>query len=766
MKENYSNTAILKKLLESEFVNVQNSFKVNKRYVSSLFNAPIILSVNIVSYCKGFVASVSLAKSKVFNLLTYLFQSFFVADIHKANRLKNNSCFYGIYTSFLRSQLDKIGMDTRLINYFVKTFLLFCVAMCLFVTESRAQFSGGAGTADNPYQIASLDDLILLSESPEYWDYITYFIQTADIDASSTDTLNGGLGFKPIGTGYAVNEQSFSGFYNGNGHIIYNLYINRPYQDNVGLFGATSNGGHLDTIIIVRNLKLIGVQVVGNDHVGGLVGANAGRIINCFVSGSVTGNNVVGGITDFSRGVIDCRSEANIVGNNDVGGLVGIISTSLIGHTIINSSASGDVIGKNNVGGLAGGNMLALGMENLVCFSFATGNVTGEENIGGIVGQNKAELSECYATGDVSGVKNVGGLIGYNERKISNCYSMGRVVGSINIGGVIGYEMGIITTCYSTSEVTGDSNVGGFAGLAHIGITENSGFYNNANIDRSAATGLSLSEMQAESNFHGFNFDTVWAIHPLINCGYPYLQALPPDATDTITSTTDNSRCGQGVLTLQASAQSGELNWYDAEIKGSVLYTGENFATPFLDSSALFWVELHHGICALPRQAVAATLFILDNHVEKVAETLFAKQDNVQYQWLDCNDNFNPISGAVMQFFIPAAAGSYAVEITQNACIDTSACVGFTGNVSISSKHHLFSVYPNPATTELTIEVLEQGGYSYEITGIAGNLITSGNLQADVNTIDISRMSAGMYLVHVLIDNNRITTYKFIKQTE
>lgn len=683
----------------------------------------------------------------------------------------------------------------NIINYYFKSILSFCILTTLCMTEAKAQFSGGDGTANNPYQISTLNDLILLSESPEYWDYITYFIQIADIDASNTDTLNGGLGFKPIGIGYGANEQSFSGYYNGNGYSIINLYINRPNQNYVGLFGATSRSTEFyDSIIIVKNLKLIDAYVFGNNNVGGFVGGNMGRIINCFISGNIIGNNVVGGIADFSRGVVDCRSEAKVVGNNDVGGLVGVISTCLIGHSILNSSASGDITGKNNVGGLAGGNMLALGIENPVYSSFATGNVTGEENVGGLVGDNRADLfrcystsrvvgksnvggligknlrefKECYTTGDVSGVNNVGGLVGNNNQRIYNCYSMGNIDGNINTGGIVGYtETSIITTCYSISEVSGDSNVGGFVGFAFIGMNHYSGFYNNVNTDTSAATGLALPEMQKDTSFKGFDFSSIWAIHPLINCGYPYLQAIPPGATDTIFSITDNSRCGKGTLVLEATAQSGKINWYNLASRGDILYTGESFETPFLDSSASFWVELKDEYCVLPRREVFATLFLIDLSVSQTVDTLFAKEDSAIYQWLDCGNNFKPISGATLQTFTPDTTGNYAVEITKNSCTDTSSCIlMYIGNVEIADKRHQFSIYPNPAINQLTIEVFDNNIYSFEIKGLTGNLIANGNLQNGENLIDISTISAGVYFVHLLIDGNLITTFKVIKQTE
>ena len=57
---------------------------------------------------------------------------------------------------------------------------LVIVATLVLITTAQAQYSGGSGTADDPYQIATYEDLLLLGETPE--DYDKHFILTADID--------------------------------------------------------------------------------------------------------------------------------------------------------------------------------------------------------------------------------------------------------------------------------------------------------------------------------------------------------------------------------------------------------------------------------------------------------------------------------------------------------------------------------------------------------------------------------------------------------
>ncbi len=57
---------------------------------------------------------------------------------------------------------------------------LFLAAMLFGAPPVLAQYSGGSGTADDPYQIATAADLIALGETPD--DYDKHFILTADID--------------------------------------------------------------------------------------------------------------------------------------------------------------------------------------------------------------------------------------------------------------------------------------------------------------------------------------------------------------------------------------------------------------------------------------------------------------------------------------------------------------------------------------------------------------------------------------------------------
>ncbi|GHU95467.1 hypothetical protein FACS1894156_5120 [Bacteroidia bacterium] len=231
-------------------------------------------------------------------------------------------------------------------------------------------FSGGEGSPDNPFVIATLEDLDYLSQHEETWH--SYFIQVADIDAGDTRHWNNGEGFAPIGS----SSTPFGGVYNGGGYTISNLYIDRPGQDNVGLFGYADSAK-------IDSLGLKDAYISGQNNVGGLVGnAVSSEIGTCYVSGEVSGLDNVGGLAGISQNttVFNSYSAASIAGRNNVGGIVGHND----GATVSNAYSTGAVQGKNNVGGAIGYNSNNGKLE----YIYAAGKVSGASGIGGLVGTN------------------------------------------------------------------------------------------------------------------------------------------------------------------------------------------------------------------------------------------------------------------------------------------------------------------------------------------------------------------------------------------
>ncbi|WP_321777357.1 GLUG motif-containing protein [Sulfurimonas sp.] len=251
------------------------------------------------------------------------------------------------------------------------------------------------------------------------------YVLGSNIDASTTSTWNAGKGWNPLGNF----GTRFTGTFDGLGHSISNLYINRASTHYIGLFG------YADTGATVTNIGLVDVDITGRDWVGGLVGENDGTLSRSYSTGIVSGAFYTGGL----------------VGEND--------------GTLSRSYSTGSVSGNFFVGGLVGTNSGTLSR------SYSTGSVSGTDSTGGLVGANHGTISKSYSTGSVSGTVSVGGLVGMNRGTISKSYSTGRVSGTEYdyTGGLVGEKMGGTTTnSYWDTQTSGQATSAGGTGKTTV----------------------------------------------------------------------------------------------------------------------------------------------------------------------------------------------------------------------------------------------------------------------------------------------------------
>jgi Secretion system C-terminal sorting domain len=140
------------------------------------------------------------------------------------------------------------------------------------------------------------------------------------------------------------------------------------------------------------------------------------------------------------------------------------------------------------------------------------------------------------------------------------------------------------------------------------------------------------------------------------------------------------------------------------------------------------------------------TINMLDVSVIENGFTLTANQSGAAYQWIDCNNNNNPIPGETNQSFTATADGSYAVKIDNGTCADTSDCYTTTV-LGIEDFNTSIAIYPNPANNKITIK--GEAINSIKVTDFKGRtvrqLLTSGNQV----TIDLSGNAKGVYFVSV-----------------
>lgn len=268
-------------------------------------------------------------------------------------------------------------------------------------------FLNGDGS-DQPYQISKRVHLLNMRNLIAY-DYDNYkdkkYILTTDIYLIGD--------FEPI----ASQAQPFLGRLSGAYYGIYNLNINQPNEDYVGLFRYIGVDAYVEEVCI-RSL------VVGSGE----------------IHSKIVGKNYVGAIAGYSEGYIwRCINDIDVEGNNYVGGLVGK------GRDISRSFNTASVWGNDYVGGLAGY------IQNSVQDSFNSGYIKADGNYsGGITAVNEGTIDSCFNSGDIeSSIVNQqymgnykGGIVGQNIAGaiMRDSYNIGNIAGiseNFIAGGII-----------------------------------------------------------------------------------------------------------------------------------------------------------------------------------------------------------------------------------------------------------------------------------------------------------------------------------------
>lgn len=157
------------------------------------------------------------------------------------------------------------------------------------------------------------------------------------------------------------------------------------------------------------------------------------------------------------------------------------------------------------------------------------------------------------------------------------------------------------------------------------------------------------------------------------------------------------------------------------------------------------------------------TINAINTTVATSGINLTANTSGATYQWLNCSDN-SQINGATNQQFVPSVNGDYAVEITQNSCVDTSSCITINSVGINELDNQILNIYPNPTDGDITIELKDnKTAFSVNIYNVNGQIvynktnITSATHQIHLNTVP------GIYFIE-LINADNIQRFKIEKK--
>ena len=500
--------------------------------------------------------------------------------------------------------------------FFALVFAIFCKSQTPWNGTVAESYDGGDGTPENPYQIATSEQLALLAYQTNNGNGgDAYYVLVNDIDLNGS----GGQEWNPIGTVKSdwtnpinpgiVPAYPFTGVFDGNNHIVSDLYVND--NDVLGLFGCIQNAE-------VKNVSIEGQLVLGS-YLGFVVGLSFdSNISDCTASGTIQayGHKVGGIVGHFVAKKIgndtvfvkNCINNANISeGVFSLGGIAGYTTMengNVVIKNCVNNGEIGEVSNTSFAGGMVGeGDFILRNCHNYGKAIFTVMSCCGNEAlitgyghdsladellVGGISGAD-GTICNCYNRGDLTAVFNtsepliaqIGGIASTppSDGQVRNVYNTGTIIKpsnpniqSASYSHIVPATLNetLISNCYWIGNETISPDIYDIATSSWIPIPYSSAFNQGA-----SATSWMLDEAQygttdlLEALNAGAMGECVWVEDTEgINGGFPIPMPIYHDAVDE--NQDENNMLafvypnpGNNILNIQTDLSTPELYVYD-----------------------------------------------------------------------------------------------------------------------------------------------------------------------------------------------------------
>lgn len=156
----------------------------------------------------------------------------------------------------------------------------------------------------------------------------------------------------------------------------------------------------------------------------------------------------------------------------------------------------------------------------------------------------------------------------------------------------------------------------------------------------------------------------------------------------------------------------------------------------------------------------------IDTSTTTNSGTISSNATGVTYQWVDCNNGMSAISGETNSSYTPTSVGDYAVRLTKNTCVDTSACVPITTlGINETSFSNTFKVYPNPTYGNFAIEFDNtHKNLTAVLYSLTGQIVQKQHAEnASLIQLNINKPT-GIYILKIISSNGESAYLKVIKK--
>ncbi len=284
----------------------------------------------------------------------------------------------------------------------------------------------------------------------------------------------------------------------------------------------------------------------------------------------------------------------------------------------------------------------------------------------------------------------------------------------------------------------------------------------------------------------GLYIDTMFNANGLDSVSYVWIQEMNTAFVDTQTVRSCDGYTWIDGITYSSSTDSAQVvltsvNGCDSIIR--LNYT--RLATSFVDTQKVMacspytWIDGNVYIQDTDTASVTynsfyncdSTLYLdlsltmIDTAVLVMNTVLAAADSNAQYQWVDCNQNYIPLSNGNQRQYVVQSNGSYAVILTKNSCVDTSSCVEIN-NIGVDEYTNLWAkVYPNPTDGAVYIDIEEDVRVaSIKIYNGVGTLIQSFSTDVQERLMVKIDEPSGFYYVELTGSDGQRSRFRIVKR--
>ena len=458
----------------------------------------------------------------------------------------------------------------------VSLLLVLVMLLGLLPTAALAAPASGSGTAEDPYLIATAQELV------DFRDAVNDSAKKSTSKLCAKLTANIDLGneaWTPIGkmTNTYSDYVAFGGVFDGNGYQISGLKIDnaKPYQ---ALFGYVKGG-------IIKNLTVAGSVTTSSSsgYAAGIVAYGSQVTMeNCTnqVTVNVTQKGYAAGVAAYAgtgSTIKGCTNQGNISG---VGDYVGGVVASGSGVTMENCWNTGNIVNT----------------KTPTSMSFCTGGVAGSLSSG-------SSATRCFNTGKVtSTIKRTAGIVGGFGGTMTKCFNSGTITGIYALGGIVGSISAAntsVTDCYNTGNILRnaptaqykDSNAKGVGGIVgdpgstsstncNVKNCYNAGMITNTD---TATTGITVGGVIGSSSANNYKGEATKNLISAENCYYLAAEGLNGDGANAeaagVTSKKAEELKASGMAALLGGSyidQAGGypmLGWQDPNADYTVTFT-------------------------------------------------------------------------------------------------------------------------------------------------------------------------------------------------